>query len=72
MLLTATENGAGGKSGIYPDVFFADKSPEYLHKHCIPSNPILWQEPNFQLFIEERKILILAKLNALNLINLLD
>lgn len=72
MLLTAAENGAGGKSGIYPDVFFADKTPDYLQKHCIPSDPALWQEPNFQLFIEERKKLILAKLKSLNLINLLD
>jgi len=30
MLLTAEENGAGGKTDTLPDVFFADKSEDYL------------------------------------------
>ena len=72
MLLTAIENGAGGKGATEPNVFFANKSPDYLEKHCIPADPNLWLEPNFELFIEERKALILNKFRLINLIKVLD
>jgi hypothetical protein len=61
MLLTADENGAGGKTDIPPSDWFAGKSPEYLERHLIPQNPDLWKLENFELFIEERKKLILNK-----------
>jgi len=48
MLLTAKENGAGGKSDTPPDVWFADKPTEYLKKHLIPPDPALWQIDRFE------------------------
>ena len=61
MLLTADENGAGGKTDIPPNIWFADKSPDYLERHLIPKNPDLWELENFEKFIEARKELILKK-----------
>lgn len=58
MLLTAKENGAGNKSDMSPDEWFADKSAEYLELHCIPSNKRLWKLDNFERFIEARRKLI--------------
>ena len=68
MLLTAQENGAGGKSDTPPDVWFADKSPDYLTKHLIPTDPALWKLDRFEDFIAARKELILAKMRDLKLI----
>ena len=68
MLLTAEENGAGGKSDTPPAQWFADKSPEYLTKHLIPGDPALWKLENFEHFIAVRKELILAKMRDLKLI----
>jgi uncharacterized protein with ParB-like and HNH nuclease domain len=65
MLLTAVENGAGGKTDILPEVFFADKSQEYLELHLIPKDPELWKFENFEKFIEVRKSLILQKFDYL-------
>jgi len=61
MLLTAQENGAGGKTDILPEEWFADKPTEYLELHLIPQNKELWKLENFERFIEERKILIETK-----------
>ena len=61
MLLTAQENGAGGKRDIPPEDWFADKSDEYLDLHLIPKNRKLWKMENYEQFIEERKELILEK-----------
>jgi uncharacterized protein with ParB-like and HNH nuclease domain len=61
MLLTAAENGSGGKSDTPPDVWFADKSQEYLNMHLIPNDPALWRLDRFEEFIHERKILIRSK-----------
>ena len=61
MLLTAQENGAGGKRDIPPEDWFADKSDEYLDLHLIPKNRKLWKMGNYEQFIEERKELILEK-----------
>ena len=65
MLLTAAENGAGGKSDTPPDEWFKDKDKAYLERHLIPSDPILWKMGRFEDFIVERKKLIMTKFNYL-------
>ena len=65
MLLTAAENGAGGKSDIMPEDWFADKSEEYLNLHLIPRDKALWKMENFERFVEERNKLILDKFSYL-------
>ena len=61
MLLTAAENGAGGKGNTPPDKWFADKDDAYLERHLIPPNPALWRLERFEDFITERKGLIRAR-----------
>jgi hypothetical protein len=61
MLLTAKENGPGGKSDTPPDVWFENKDKYYLEMHLIPNNKELWKLENYEKFIEERKKLILNK-----------
>jgi Protein of unknown function (DUF1524) len=68
MLLTAKENGAGGKGDRPPDVWFADKGTEYLLKHLIPQDPSLWAINQFDAFVEARKALILNKMRELKLV----
>lgn len=58
MLLTADENGAGGKSDTPPSEWFRNKSRDYLDTHLIPKEPRLWELDNFEQFLEERKQLI--------------
>ena len=58
MLLTAQENGAGGKTDILPEVWFEDKTDEYLELHLIPKDKELWKLDNFEKFVDERKKLI--------------
>lgn len=65
MLLTAQENGSGGKTDILPEVWFADKSKEYLELHLIPKDKELWKLENFEKFVEERKKLIEAKFDSI-------
>lgn len=65
MLLTAQENGSGGKTDILPEVWFADKSKEYLELHLIPQDKELWKLENFEKFVEERKKLIEAKFDSI-------
>lgn len=65
MLLTADENGAGGKADTLPEEWFKDKSNEYLDLHLIPKNRELWKLENFDGFIAERKKLILKKFDNL-------
>lgn len=65
MLLTAEENGSGGKTDILPEVFFADKNQEYLDLHLIPNDKELWKLDNFEQFIEARKNLIVQKFDYL-------
>jgi len=65
MLLTAAENGAGGKSDTVPEIWFSDKSDEYLEKHLIPKDKELWKMENFEKFIHERKLLLTAKFRYL-------
>ena len=60
MLLTAAENGAGGKSDTPPDEWFKDKDAAYLDRHLIPPDPALWKLDRFEDFIAERKKLIKA------------
>jgi hypothetical protein len=61
MLLTAAENGAGGKSDTPPNEWFAGKDAAYLERHLIPPDPGLWKLDRFEDFIVERKKLIKAK-----------
>lgn len=61
MLLTAEENGAGGKSNISPEIWFADKPNSYLEMHLIPKDEELWKLEHFAEFIDARKALIVEK-----------
>jgi hypothetical protein len=63
MLLTAAENGAGGKAELAPEEWFiGDRGGEsYLDMHLIPKDPALWKLERFEDFIEERKKLIAEK-----------
>ncbi|MHA7629636.1 DUF262 domain-containing protein [Corallococcus sp. M7] len=65
MLLTAEENGAGGKSDASPEDWFKNKSPAYLALHLIPEDPDLWKLENFERFLEARKELLLEKLSPM-------
>lgn len=65
MLLTAQENGAGGKRDKPPEVWFADKDEAYLEMHLIPKDPALWKLERFEEFIEARKKLIGTKFSSL-------
>lgn len=58
MLLTQQENGSGGKSDTLPEVWFANKSDEYLDMHLIPNDKSLWTLERFEDFIKARKSLI--------------
>ncbi|MDJ0772629.1 MAG: DUF262 domain-containing protein [Mastigocoleus sp. MO_167.B18] len=61
MLLTAKENGAGGKKDMPPEDWFRNKDDNYLDLHLIPKDPDLWKLDNYEQFIEARKKLILEK-----------
>jgi uncharacterized protein with ParB-like and HNH nuclease domain len=65
MLLTAQENGAGGKSNKTPEEWFLDKNDEYLDLHLIPKDKELWKIEKFEQFIEWRKKLIVDKFDYL-------
>lgn len=67
MLLTAKENGAGGKSDTPPDEWFVGPRAEesYLEMHLIPNDPSLWKLERFDDFIVERKKLIVEKFRTL-------
>lgn len=65
MLLTQSENGPSGKTDKIPEVWFADKSEDYLNLHLIPKDRELWKLENFEAFIEARKKLILEKFDYL-------
>ncbi len=65
MLLKASENGAGGKSDILPEIWFENKSDEYLDLHLIPKNKELWKLENFDKFLLERKAKIINKFNEI-------
>lgn len=61
MLLTAKENGGGGKSNIPPKEWFKNKDKKYFDLHLIPKDSSLWEIDKYEEFIEERKKLILKK-----------
>jgi uncharacterized protein with ParB-like and HNH nuclease domain len=67
MLLTATENGAGGKSDTLPDKWFVGERAKdsYLNMHLIPKDPALWTLDRYDDFIAERKKLIAEKFKPL-------
>lgn len=68
MLLTADENGAGGKSDMPPKEWlarsrFASEAAhkQYLELHLIPQDAALWELDRFEDFIKARKALIEEK-----------
>jgi len=63
MLLTARENGAGGKTDLLPEEWFkgARATEDYLERHLIPRDRDLWQLDRYEDFIEARKKLIQEK-----------
>ncbi len=63
MLLTAVENGAGGKTDILPELWFANKNDDYLNMHLIPKDRNIWKLENYEQFITARCELILTKFN---------
>ncbi len=68
MLLTAAENGAGGKTDTPPDEWFEKRvgeDPNYLEKHLIPTDRTLWKPDHFEDFIAARQVLILKKFDYL-------
>ena len=65
MLLTAEENGAGGKWDIPPEVWFKDKPDQYLEMHLIPKDKDLWKIERFDDFIRKRRELIINKFSHL-------
>jgi Protein of unknown function DUF262/Restriction Enzyme Adenine Methylase Associated/Protein of unknown function (DUF1524) len=67
MLLTAQENGAGGKSDQTPEEWFVGPRAEaaYLEMHLIPPDRALWKLDRFEDFIVEGRKLIAEKFNWL-------
>ena len=65
MLLTAAENGAGGKTDTPPDEWFKGKPASYLEMHLIPPDANLWKLDRFEDFIAERKQLIRGRFKDL-------
>jgi hypothetical protein len=65
MLLTAKENGSGGKTDTSPEDWFSKRVAEvgesYLDMHLIPKERELWKLENFERFLEARRRLILNK-----------
>lgn len=68
MLLTADENGPGGKSDTPPREWFSRsrfasqaEQERYLDMHLIPRDPALWELDRFEDFIAARKALIEEK-----------
>ena len=61
MLLTAEENGFGGKCATPPLEWFEGKTDDYLNMHLIPKDKSLWELDNFEEFTALRKKLILEK-----------
>lgn len=68
MLLTADENGFGGKCAQPPSTWFDrsrfvsdEEQASYFKLHLIPSDPDLWKLENYDQFVEARKLLIEAK-----------
>jgi len=59
MLLTADENGAGGKGDTLPDKWFEDKDADYLNMHLIPDDHELWKIDNYEKFVSARKELLI-------------
>jgi len=65
MLLTRSENGAGGKGDTPPNEWFKGKDDAYLDLHLIPKNKRLWTIERYEDFVEARKQLIAEKFSWL-------
>ncbi|WP_404326440.1 DUF262 domain-containing protein [Cobetia sp. UIB-001] len=62
MLLTAAENGPGGKGDRLPSEWFADKGKAYLDMHLVPDDPKLWEIKRYDDFVKARQALLLERL----------
>ena len=58
MLLTARENGGGGKSDKPLEQWIRENPSFDLELHCIPTSKRLWKLENYPKFIETRKKLL--------------
>jgi len=67
MLLSAEEN-RDEKRDKSPDEWLKDKDDKYFEIHLLPKNKELWKIENFEMFIEERKKLILEKFRKMGLL----
>ncbi len=72
MLLTAEENGFGGKCDTPPNKWFdlsrfknKEVQLSYFKLHLIPDDPELWKLENFDHFVEARKRLIEEKFSRM-------
>lgn len=65
MLLTAKENGAGGKKDTPPVEWFSGENENYLDLHLIPKQSDLWKLENYEQFIEARQKLIVEKFSQM-------
>lgn len=65
MLLTASENGSGGKTDTLPVDWFNSTNENYLERHLIPRDKTLWEVERYEDFLEARKFLILEKFDSL-------
>jgi len=65
MLLSAAENGAGGKGDATPDAWFSNKDAAYLSMHLIPTDKSLWQMDRFEDFISARRQMLAAHFGSL-------
>lgn len=64
MLLSWDENIEEKKTAL-PEIWFQDKSSNYLELHAIPKNKELWKLENYEAFIEKRGELLIQKFNFL-------
>ncbi len=73
MLLTAEENGFGGKRDTPPTEWFErsrfanneENQTRYFKLHLIPADPELWKLENFDRFVAARKALIADKFSRM-------
>lgn len=66
MLLTKIENSS--KNDEEPHTWLARQSPDFLERHCIPSDPSLWLLDNYADFLDQRWILMLKRMRASGLV----
>lgn len=66
MLLTRSENSS--KNDEIPSTWLAKMPTDFLDRHCIPSDPRLWELEKYSEFLEARWALLLDRMRTLGLI----